>query len=60
MDIETIRIYALSKLAWIKKLQAKFLHQEREAPREYISREGHYFRGQRYPLKVIDHQVPLR
>ena len=58
MDLDTIRIYTISKLAWIKKQQAKFLQQEREAPREYVSRESHYYKGQRYLLRVIYHQGP--
>ncbi len=60
MNIETVRIFALSKLNWIKKQQAKFLQQKREVPREYVSRESHYFKGQRYLLKVIYHQGPPR
>lgn len=58
MDLDTIRVYALSKLKWIKKQQAKFINQEREAPREYISRESHYFRGKRYLLKVVEYKAP--
>lgn len=52
MDLETIRIFAISKLGWIKRQQTKLRNQEREAPREYISRESHYFLGKRYLLKV--------
>ena len=53
MDLDTIRIFAISKLGWIKRQQTKLRNQEREAPREYISRESHYFLGKRYLLKVI-------
>lgn len=54
MDLETIRIFAISKLNWIKKQQTKLRNQEREAPREFISRESHYFLGKRYLLKVLE------
>lgn len=54
MDIETIRIFAISKLAWIKKQQTKFRNQERETPRELITRESNYFFGKRYLLKVVE------
>lgn len=52
LDMDTIRIFALSKLKWIKKQQASFKSQERETPREYLSRESHYFLGERYLLNV--------
>jgi len=54
MDLETIRIFAISKLSWIKKQQAKLQNQEREAPREFISSESHYYLGKRYLMKVIE------
>jgi len=54
MDLETIRIFAISKLSWIKRQQVKFRSQQREAPREYTNRESHYFLGKRYLLKVIE------
>lgn len=54
MDLETIRIFAISKLGWIKRQQTKLRNQEREAPREYVSRESHYYLGKRYLLKVVE------
>ncbi|MCH8331963.1 MAG: M48 family metallopeptidase [Bacteroidetes bacterium] len=57
-DIEDIRVYAISRLAWIKKQQSKIKRQEREAPREYINRESHYFLGKRYLMKVIELNAP--
>lgn len=53
MDMDTIRVFAISKLSWIKKQQNKFRSQVRETPRECITRESHYFLGKRYLLKVI-------
>ena len=54
MDLDTVRVFAISKLNWIKKQQSKFRSQERESPRDYITRESHYFLGKRYLLKVIE------
>jgi predicted metal-dependent hydrolase len=54
MDIDTIRIFAISRLGWIKKQQKKFKEQERETPREYLDLESHYVWGKRYLLKVIE------
>lgn len=50
---ETIRLFAVSKLSWIKKQRAKFKRQERQPEREFVSGESHYFLGQRYLLNVI-------
>lgn len=55
MDLDTIRIYAISKLSWIRKQQAKIKAQKREAPRAYLTKESHYYLGKRYLLKVIEH-----
>ena len=54
MSIETIRVFAISKLGWIKQQQAKLRGQERETPREYLDRESHYVWGKRYLMKVIE------
>ena len=54
MDIGTIRVFAISKLGWVKQQQKKLREQEREAPREYVDRESHYLLGRRYLLKVVD------
>lgn len=56
MDLETIRIFAISKLGWIKRQQTKLRNQEREAPREYVSSESHYYLGKRYLLKVVERE----
>lgn len=52
MKLETIRVFAISKLGWIKRQQHRVLHQDREAPREYLERESHYVWGKRYLMKV--------
>lgn len=58
MDLDTIRVFALHKLKWIKKQQNIFENQERETPREYLTKESHYFLGKRYLLKVIEQNHP--
>jgi len=57
MDLDTIRIFAISKLSWIRKQQSKLRSQDRETPREFITRESHYYLGKRYLLKVIEHHA---
>ena len=54
MRLDTIRVFAISKLGWIKQQQEKLRGQERETPREYLDRESHYVWGKRYLLKVIE------
>jgi predicted metal-dependent hydrolase len=54
MSLETLRIFAISKLAWIRQQQHKLQEQEREKPREYLDRESHYLWGKRYLLKLIE------
>lgn len=51
---EAIRLFAISKLAWIKRNQRKFENQERISPRVYKERESHYFQGRRYLLRIIE------
>lgn len=58
MDIDTIRVFAISKLGWIKRQQKRLLEQERETPRDYIDRENHFVWGKRYLLKVIESNEP--
>lgn len=55
---DAVRLFAISKLAWIKRNQRKFEAQERITPREYKQRESHYFQGTRYLLNVIEHGAP--
>lgn len=54
MKLDTVRVFAISKLSWIKKQQNRFRSQEREPAREYLTRESHYFLGKRYLLKVME------
>ncbi len=54
IQIDKLRIYAATKLAWIKKEQKKIVGQLREPEMEYVSQESHYFLGKRYLLKVTE------
>lgn len=54
MKLDTIRVFAIAKLGWIKQQQKKLREQERETPREYLDRESHYVWGRRYLLKLIE------
>jgi predicted metal-dependent hydrolase len=54
MKLETVRVFAISKLDWIKRQQKKILSQEREPQREYLERESHYVWGQRCLLSIIE------
>lgn len=57
LDLNTIRVFTISKLAWIKSQQQKLRDQERETPREYLDRESHYLWGKRYLLKVVEQEA---
>lgn len=54
IDNESVRLFAISKLGWIKKQQKKFKDQVRETPREYVTGESHFYQGKRYLLNVIE------
>ena len=54
MSLDTVRVFAIAKVPWIRKQQRKLREQERETPREYIDRESHYVWGKRYLLKVVE------
>lgn len=57
MNLDTIRVFVISKLAWIRAQQRKMLAQERETPREYLDRESHYVWGRRYLLKRVEKET---
>lgn len=57
MNLDTIRVFVISKLEWIRRQQRKMDAQQREAPREYLDRESHYVWGRRYLLKRIEEKA---
>jgi predicted metal-dependent hydrolase len=54
LSLDTIRVFAISKLDWIKQQQKKLQTQERETPREYLDCESHYLWGKHYLLKITE------
>ena len=55
---EAVRLAVITRLAWIKRQQAKFGGQERQSEREFVTGESHYFQGHRYRLNVVYQQGP--
>jgi predicted metal-dependent hydrolase len=58
IDDEAVRLFAISKISWIRKHQRNFLAQDRQAPRQFKERESHYFQGKRYLLRIIEQEAP--
>lgn len=58
MRIDTVRVFAVSKLDWIKRQRARLREQARETEREYVDRESHHVWGKRYLLTVIERDAP--
>ena len=56
--LDPIRVFAISKLAWIKQQQRKMQAPPREPQREYIDRESHYVWGRRYLLQIQELSAP--
>ena len=54
MDVneDTIRLFAINKLKWIRNNQKKQINQIRQTPREYIAGESHWALGKRYLLEI--------
>ena len=57
---DAVRVAVIGKLGWIKRQQAKFAAQARQAEREMVSGESHYFLGRRYRLRVVRRDGPSR
>jgi predicted metal-dependent hydrolase len=53
LDIDAIRAFAVSRIAWIKKNQRKLMAQPREPARDYTDRESHFVWGERVLLKRV-------
>ncbi|NLB53112.1 MAG: M48 family metallopeptidase [Syntrophomonadaceae bacterium] len=49
---DAIRLFAVTKIGWIKKQIEKYENQPRQAEREYVSGESHYIWGRRYILEI--------
>jgi predicted metal-dependent hydrolase len=57
---DAVRLAVIGKLGWIKRQQARFEAQPRQSKREMVSGESHYFLGQRYRLRVVNHDGPAK
>jgi len=57
---EAVRLFAISKIAWIRKHQRNFVSQDRQSPREFKQRESHYFQGKRYLLRITEQDAPAK
>ena len=51
---EAVRLAVVARLGWIKQQRAKFVAQERQSEREYVSGECHFYKGRRYRLNLIE------
>lgn len=58
MTLETVRLFAISKLDWIRRQQKEIQAQEREPEREYLDRESHFVWGRRCLLVVTERDEP--
>ncbi|MBD3617467.1 MAG: M48 family metallopeptidase [Gracilimonas sp.] len=58
MQRESLRLFIISKLGWIKKHIRNMNSQIREPEREYIQGESHWVEGQRYLLNIIEKEAP--
>jgi len=55
---EAVRLFAISRIGWIRKHQRNFAEQERRPSEQYKERESHYFQGRRFLLRIIEHDEP--
>ncbi len=53
MKLDTIRVFGVGKLAWIREQQQKLAAQPRETRPEFVERESHYVWGRRYLLNIV-------
>jgi predicted metal-dependent hydrolase len=60
MSDDAVRRAVISKLGWIKRQRARFDAQPRQAEREMVRGESHYFLGRRYRLHVVEHAGPTK
>jgi predicted metal-dependent hydrolase len=52
MSPDHVRAYAIGKLGWIRRQQARFSGQQRESPRLVVERESHALWGRRLLLHI--------
>lgn len=52
IDLDALRVFAISKLDWIRRQQRRLREQARETPRDDLDRESHFVWGQRCLLAI--------
>ena len=57
---DSARLFAISKISWIKKQQKIFSKHQRQTPRKYVTGETHYLFGKAYRLNVIKSNEPSK
>jgi len=60
MSLNTIRLFAVSKLDWIRSRQKRMREWEIENRHEYLDHESHYVWGMCYQLRLIVADAPPR
>jgi len=60
MKNESLRLFIISKLGWIKKHIRNMNSQIREPEREFIQGESHWVQGKRYLLNIIEEEAKPR
>ena len=53
MSEESLRMYAASRLPWIKKHRNKLIPKKPQPTYEYVSGEHHFYNGDRYMMEVF-------
>jgi hypothetical protein len=59
VDNDSLRLFIISKMTWIKKKLKELENQDRQSYRRFVSGENHYYWGKRYILNVINQKAPL-
>jgi predicted metal-dependent hydrolase len=52
--LDVARAYAVTRLPWIRRQQARFRGQARETLLRYVDRESHYLWGRRHLLSIVE------
>ena len=60
MSPDHVRAYAIGKLSWIRRQQARLTRQQRESPRQVVERESHHLWGRRLLLQIQETETPPR
>jgi len=53
LSLNSIRLFVIGKLPWIRQQQKRMLAQARAPALEYVERESHFLWGRRYLLRIL-------